>query len=158
METGTAEPPRRRIRNPKDFYGGLALMALGLVGWWGSLDLGGSKGVYFGAGTAPRLFSGLLILIAAAVTVTGVTKDGPALGGYPIRGPVFVSAAVLIFAAMITPLGLPLTSFITILVAAAASPETRWIESILWAAALSVASTLLFVTALGLSIPIWPSL
>jgi hypothetical protein len=88
----------------------------------------------------------------------GLMADGPAIGRYPVRGPLFVCAAILLFAAVIDPLGLPLTAFITILVAAAASPETRWIESIVWAAILSVASTLLFVTALGLSLPLWPKL
>ena len=146
----------RLIRGPRDFYGGLALMGLAVFAWWGSTDLSGSQGVHFGAGTAPRLFAGLLFLAGAAISATGLFRDGPRIGSFGLRGPLLVGAAIVLFAAAIRPLGLPLTSFLTILVASAASDETRWLECIVWACALSAACTLLFVHALGLSLPLWP--
>jgi putative tricarboxylic transport membrane protein len=150
------ERPRRRIRAPRDFFGGLALMAVAALAWWGARDLSGSQGVNFGAGTAPRLFAGLLFLTGAAVAAIGLLKDGPPIGRYGIRGPLLVGASIVLFAVGIRPLGLPLASFLTILVASAASDETRWLEGLVWAAVLSVFCTLLFVHALGLSLPLWP--
>ena len=59
-------PPRTgagfafKVRGPRDFYGGLALIGLAIVAIWASGDLPGTHGFAFGPGTAPRLFAGLL--------------------------------------------------------------------------------------------------
>ncbi|MEJ8570695.1 tripartite tricarboxylate transporter TctB family protein [Microbaculum marinum] len=147
---------KRIIRSPKDAYGGLALMLLAAVAWWGSLDLAGSQGTQFGPGTAPRLFAGLLFATGFAVMIMGLCKDGEKIERYGIRGPLLIGASVVLFAAAVGSFGLPVTAFFTILVASAASHETRWIEAIVWAAFLSIGCTLLFVFALGLSLPLWP--
>jgi putative tricarboxylic transport membrane protein len=158
MASGAETLSKRSIRSPKDFYGGLALMALAAVAWWASLNLPGSQGTHFGPGTAPRLFAGLLLLNGFAIMAMGLVKDGEAIESYGIRGPALVGASIILFAAAIGSFGLPITSFFTILVASAASRETRWLESVAWAAFLSIGCTLLFVYALGLSLPLWPDL
>ncbi len=144
------------IRSPKDFYGGLALVVLAVVAWWGSLDLPGSQGTHFGPGTAPRLFAGLLFATGFAILALGLLKDGEAIRSYGFRGPVLIGLSILFFATALDSFGLPITAFFTILVASAASSETRWLESIAWAAFLSFACTLLFKFALGLAFPLWP--
>ncbi len=144
------------IRSPRDFYGGIVLMVLAAVAWWGALDLPGSKGAQFGPGTAPRLFAGLLFAAGVATTVMGLVKDGEAIESYGVRGPVLIGSSIVLFAAAVASFGLPITAFCTILVASAASNETRWLESIAWAAFLSIGCTLLFIFALGLSLPLWP--
>ncbi len=152
-------PPGRgplSIRNKLDFYGGLALVGVALIAFWASRELQGSRGISFGPGTAPRLFAGLLAIAGAAIAVIGLLAKGPSLGRYAVRGPVLMTAAILVFAGTIRPLGLVVSSFITIIVACAASPETRWREAIAWAVALTVFCTLLFRYALGLTMPVWP--
>ena len=49
------------ITGPQDFVGGLALMGVALFALWASSDLQGMHGFSFGAGTAPRMFAGLLL-------------------------------------------------------------------------------------------------
>lgn len=147
-----------RIRNARDFYGGLVLVALALFAFWATRDLQGSRGLAFGAGTAPRLFAGLLVAVGLAVTLLGLLTSGPGVGRYAIRGPLLIFASVLAFAGTIKPLGLVVSTFITILVASAASAETRWREAFVWAAALSVFCAFLFIYALGLPLPLWPRL
>ena len=44
------------LRNPKDYFGGILLIALALFAFWASNDLPGMRGFAFGPGTAPRLF------------------------------------------------------------------------------------------------------
>jgi putative tricarboxylic transport membrane protein len=144
------------IRNPLDFFGGIALVVIALVAFWAARDLAGSRGISFGPGTAPRLFAGLLAAAGAAVVVLGLVAGGGGVGRYPVRGPVLVTAAILAFAALIGPLGLALSTFIAILVAAAASPETRWREAVPFAAALTFFCTLLFRYLVGLAVPVWP--
>jgi putative tricarboxylic transport membrane protein len=156
---GELDRPRRRaIGNPKDFYAGIALLALSATAFWASRDLSGSQGLTFGAGTAPRLFAGLLACVGALITVLGIVTRGAKAAGFAIRGPLLILASVLVFAGAVKPLGLVAATFITVLVTSAASPETRWREAIPWAAVLSAACSVLFVTLLGLPIDLWPHL
>ncbi len=148
----------RRIRNGRDFYGGLVLIAIAVFAWWTTGDLAGSKGLTFGPGTAPRLFAGLLAVAGVAVTLLGLLTDGPAVGRYAVHGPLLVFASVLVFAGTIKPLGLVIATFITILVASAASAETRWREIIPWAAALSAFCAVLFHYGLSLPLALWPAI
>lgn len=146
----------RLIRNPKDFYGGMALMALAVVAWWGSFDLSSLQGTHFGAGTAPRLYAALLFLVGGVIAASGLVRDGHPIERYGMRGPLLIAASMVLFATTIDKFGLPITSFLAILVASTASRETRWLESVLWAAFLAATCTLLFVFALGLPLPLWP--
>jgi putative tricarboxylic transport membrane protein len=144
------------IRNPQDFYGGLALLALALVAWWAQRTLPGQSGFAFGPGTAPRLFTFLLGLNAVAIMIHGVIVPGPRLERWAIRGPIFVTAAVMIFAGTIRPLGLVISTFLLVMVSAAGSNEVRWKETAIWAAVLSAFCSVLFPKVLNLPIPLWP--
>jgi putative tricarboxylic transport membrane protein len=157
-EPQQADAPRAtgRIRNPQDFYGGLVLIVFAAFALWASSDLTGIRGFQFGPGTAPRMFGILLGLMGVVITLVGYFTHGPVLQRYAVRGPLFVIAAILFFAAAIRPLGLVFTSFITIMIAAAASDEVRWKESTIWAAALTLFCSLLFKQALGLPLQFWP--
>ena len=134
------------------------MVALALFAFWATRDLAGSRGLAFGPGTAPRLFAGLLVVVGLIVTLLGIFTDGPAAGRYALRGPLLVLASVLVFAGTIKPLGVVVSTFITVLVAGAASAETRWRELIIWAAVLSAFCAFLFSYALGLPLPLWPRL
>lgn len=91
-------------------------------------------------------------ILASAVVLA--VASGFARGA--ARGPIFVVASVLIFAGTIRTLGLVIASFISIVVCAYATPEFRWRETILWAAALTIFCTLLFAYGLNLPFPLWP--
>jgi putative tricarboxylic transport membrane protein len=144
------------IRNPQDFYGGLALVGLALFALWASRDLPGMHGFAFGPGTAPRIFAALLGIIGGAVALIGYFTHGPALERYAIRGPVFITASILIFAATIRPFGLVIASFASIVASAAATPEVRWVETVIWAAVLTLFCSLLFPYGLNLPMQLWP--
>jgi putative tricarboxylic transport membrane protein len=146
----------RIIRNPQDFYGGLALAALALFAFWAGSDLPGMHGFSFGPGTAPRLFAGLLLAFGLGIAAIGYFTDGPALEAYGVRGPMMILVAIFAFAAMIRPLGLVVSSFLTFMIAATASAETRWIESTITAVVLTAFCTFLFPYLLNLPFQIWP--
>ena len=144
------------IRGPEDFIGGLALMGVALFALWASRDLQGMHGFSFGAGTAPRMFSVLLLALGFGVMLIGLLSKGPPLQKYHWRGPFFVSLAILSFAVSIRPLGLVLSAFASFMVAAIGSPETRWIEAIIVGALLTLGCSLLFPYALGLPFQLFP--
>lgn len=152
------QPPsvRKFVRNPQDFYGGLVLAAVAVFALWAGSDLPGMRGFAFGPGTAPRLFSGLLFGVSIAIAVLALISDGPPLEKWGIRGPVLFIASVVFFAATIRPLGLIIASFGSLVIAAAASKESRMLETIIWSAVLTLFCVLLFVYALKLPLQLWP--
>lgn len=144
------------IRNPQDFFGGLALVVLALVALWATRDLPGQQGFAFGPGTSPRLFAVLLGLIGAGIMVHGLLVLGPPLERWAIRGPLFVTGSVVLFAACIRPLGLVISTFLLVVVSAAGSAEVRWKETIAWAIALTAFCSVLFPYGLNLPMQLWP--
>jgi putative tricarboxylic transport membrane protein len=145
-----------KIRNPQDFWGGFVLVVFAIFALWAGSDLSGIKGFQFGPGTAPRMFAIMLGGMGVAIMLIGLLTDGPVLQRYALRGPVLVTAAILFFAVAIRPLGLVFTSFLTVLIAASASDEMRWRESVIWAAFLSAFCSVLFPKALGLPLQLLP--
>jgi putative tricarboxylic transport membrane protein len=194
-----------KIRNPRDFYGGLALVLLGIFALWASRDLPGMHGFAFGPGTAPRMFAGVLIALGIAVMAIGYLTEGAAIERYEIsapalinlayifavsaqtntirwvagalfaagiilavigmmgpnrqlvRGPLFITVSVLVFAVAIRPLGLVIASYFSIVAAAAATNEVRWIETLIWGAVLTAFCVLLFPIGLNLPLQLWPT-
>ena len=147
---------RGTIRNPQDFWGGLAMVAVALFALWASSDLPGMRGFAFGPGTAPRLFAVLLAITGAGVALTGFLTDGPPLERWGIRGPVLFIASVVFFGATVRPLGLIISSFCTLMIAASASNEVRWIESVIWSVVLTIFCVGLFIYGLNLPLQLWP--
>jgi len=171
MSEGVRTPPsgggfRFKVRGPRDFYGGLALIALAIIAIWTSGDLPGTHGFAFGPGTAPRLFAGLLAIVGALVALTGLLFDGPPIEKYAIRGPAWVLLAILAFAGMIRginvgpihvpPLGLVPSTFAAFIVSIFGSTEMRWVESLIAAVVMTAFCVALFVYLLQLPFQLWP--
>ncbi|MFZ1953360.1 MAG: tripartite tricarboxylate transporter TctB family protein [Pseudolabrys sp.] len=171
MSEGVRTPPngggfRFKVRAPRDFYGGLALIALAIIAIWTSGDLPGSHGFAFGPGTAPRMFAGLLAVVGALVALTGLFFDGPPIESYAIRGPAWVLLAILAFAGMIRginlgpltipPLGLVPSTFAAFMVSIFGSTEMRWLESLIAAVVMTAFCVGLFVYLLQLPFQLWP--
>jgi putative tricarboxylic transport membrane protein len=145
------------VRAPREFYGGLVLMGVAAFALWASRDLGGMRGFAFGPGTAPTLFAWVLMALGAAVAATGLVTSGPAIDRFHLRGPLFVTLSVVLFAWLVRPLGLVIASFLSILAAAGATPEARPLETLIWAAALTAFCSLLFPYALNLPMQMFPN-
>ncbi|MGA9193720.1 MAG: tripartite tricarboxylate transporter TctB family protein [Pseudolabrys sp.] len=171
MSEGVRTPPngggfRFKVRAPRDFYGGLALIALAIIAIWTSGDLPGSHGFAFGPGTAPRMFAGLLAVVGALVALTGLFFDGPPIESYAIRGPAWVLLAILAFAGMIRginlgpltipPLGLVPSTFAAFMLSIFGSTEMRWLESLIAAVVMTAFCVGLFVYLLQLPFQLWP--
>ncbi|MGY8706890.1 tripartite tricarboxylate transporter TctB family protein [Bradyrhizobium sp. 18BD] len=144
------------IRSAQDYVGGVILMALALFALWASSDLQGMRGFSFGAGTAPRMFGGLLVAMSAGIALSGLLVDGPGMSHYSWRGPLFVMVAILFFALAIRPLGLVVTAFASFMIAATGSHETRWLEAAIVGACLTLGCAILFPYVLGLPMPMFP--
>jgi putative tricarboxylic transport membrane protein len=157
---------RFKVRGPRDFYGGLALMGLAIIAILASGDLPGTHGFAFGPGTAPRMFASLLAIVGALVALGGLLFDGPPLDSYAVRGPAWVLLAILCFAAMIRgfklgfvslpPLGMVPSTFAAFMISIFGSSEMRWVESLIAATVMTAFCVLLFVYLLQLPFQLWP--
>lgn len=144
------------VASPQDAWGGLALIALAVFAVWASSDLPGQRGFAFGPGTAPRLFAGLLVILGIVISLMGLLMKGPEIGGYAIRGPMMVTASIVAFAFLIRDFGLVVSSFLTFMISATASTETRYVEATIMAVALTAFCVLLFVYLLNLPFQLCP--
>jgi putative tricarboxylic transport membrane protein len=145
-----------QIRNAQDFFGGAALIGLAIVAMLAAVDLPGMRGFAFGPGTAPRLFAMLLAALSGLVAFNGLVFDGPPLQKFYIRGPLFLTLSVFTFAATIRTLGLVIASYLTILVSAAATPDVKWRETLVWGVILTAFCSVLFPYGLNLPMQLWP--
>lgn len=152
-----------KIRAPRDFWGGLVLVALAAIAFWATRELPGMQGVAFGPGTAPRLFALLLAIFGGVIAVTGLLTDGPEIESFALRGPAFVLAGIGTFAVMmqgmffVPPLGLVLSSFAAFMISISGSREMRWLESLIAATAMTAFCVVLFSWALKLPFRLWPA-
>src|SRR5262245_34484710 len=161
MSESVSPPPKGRgfsfsIRSPRDFWGGLILVAVAILAIWAARDLPGQRGFAFGPGTAPRLFAGLLVGLGTLVALFGLLTDGAGVEKYEVRGPLLLISAILLFAAMIRPLGLVIASFVTFVISITGTKEMRVLEGLLGAAVMTIFCVLLFVYLLKLPFQLWP--
>ncbi|HEX7792228.1 MAG TPA: tripartite tricarboxylate transporter TctB family protein [Afipia sp.] len=147
---------RGLIKGPQDFYGGLVLVAVALFALWASSDLQGMRGFSFGPGTAPRMFAILLLALGAGVALMGLLFEGTPLQRYGVRGPLFVTLSILSFSVAIRPLGLIISAFLSFVIAALGTDETRWKETVVVGILLTIGCSLLFPYALGLPLDLFP--
>lgn len=156
---GRTESARSKpgIRGPRDFYGGLGLMAIALLALWASKALPGMSGFSIGEGTVPRILAVLLLAMGAGIALTGLMVKGEPLQRYGLRGLFFITLAVLVFSAAIRPLGLVISTFSSFIIAALGTPETKWIEALVVGALLTLGCSLLFPHVLGLPFDLFPT-
>jgi hypothetical protein len=95
-------------------------------------------------------------VVFAGVTAVIVLALAIALMRVVPRGPLFITAATIVFGVTVRPLGLVISSFVSMLISAYATEEIRWIEAIICAAVLTVFCSLLFPWGLNLPLQLWP--
>ena len=120
------ERARRRIENraPQDFAAGIALVLLALLAFWASAELGEGRFYSLGPALLPRLVASLIGIIGAGLVVSGLSKNGDAMGRWTLRGPLFIFISVAAFALSIRTVGLALAGPLVAVISGAASPET----------------------------------
>jgi putative tricarboxylic transport membrane protein len=160
-----------KVKGPREFFGGLVLIAIAIIALWASSELPGQHGFAFGPGTAPRIFAVLLAICGALIAVTGLLIEGPPIEAFAIRGPAYVLAAILSFALFIRgsnidlfgiafrvpALGLVPATFLAFMVSIFGSTEFRLLESLLAALAMTAFCVVLFVYLLQLPFQLWPA-
>jgi hypothetical protein len=147
-------PPRGSTRLSTNLLAGLSLVALALLALWSSADLEFGTRRALGPGALPRAVALLVLAGGVILTVGALVKRGAPLGRWPLRGPVFVSLAIIAFALTIRSVGLALAGPLVVFVSGGASAETRPLELAVFAVVMTAFCIGLFKYALGLPIPV----
>lgn len=142
----------------KDVAFGLFLTALALVAFAATAGLDMGTAADMGPGFVPRALTWVVLGLGAVFCVTGALKAAseplPAPAWRPL---IAILAAIGVFAALFSSLGLIAACVGSVLVAGTATGPVRWGRLVLFGPALATFSALLFVKGLGLPLQLWPS-
>ena len=140
----------------QDFFGGLVIIAVAVFAFWAGADLPVGTFGGMGPGMLPKGLAVLLGLLGALLILDARLEGGPRLERWSLRGPVFVLGAIVAFDLTVRPLGLVVAGPLAVIIAAFASDEVRWGETIVLGIVMTVFCIGLFKLALGLPIPLAP--
>jgi hypothetical protein len=140
----------------KDLLAGLVFIAFGLAFAYAASTYPLGTAIRMGPGYFPLVLGGLLALLGIIVVIEGVIAgEGEALGSVPWRGAILILGAVVFFGFTVRGLGLAPSIFVTVLLAAFASRRTGILAALAISVGLTALCLLVFVTALGLPLPLF---
>jgi putative tricarboxylic transport membrane protein len=122
----------------QDFVGGLVIIAVAAFAFWAGADLPIGTFGGMGPGMLPKGLAVLLGLLGALLALDARLEGGLRLERWSIRGPAFVLGAVVVFGLTVRPLGLVVAGPLAVIIAACASDEVRWGETLVVGAVMTV--------------------
>ena len=147
-----------RIRAPKDFWAGVMFCGFAAVALLAARGYSLGSAGRMGPGYFPLLLGVVLAGLGGILIVRSVVIDGEPLPRFRVLPLAIIAGAVCLFGLAIEPLGLVVSLAILVVLAAVAGLQFRLVETVALAVGLIVFSVGVFVYALGLPLPVWPSL
>ena len=111
---------------------------------------------HIGPGMIPMVLAAFLAFIGVLLILMWLRGDRGGTGRWPLRAPIFILGAAVLFGLAVRPLGLTVAGPLLVVVAAFASHETRWKEIVIFATGMTIFCVALFRYALTLPIPVAP--
>lgn len=147
------------IRNQRAFAVGTLFLLVAATFFIMSLDLARGTAARMGAGYFPWLLSMLLAGIGVAVIGTAIAPSvaRERLSAWDLKGLVWITGSVVLFAVLLDPLGLIGALLVLVMVSSRASPDFTWRGSLAAAAVLIVLCVGAFHYGIDLRIPLWPA-
>jgi hypothetical protein len=148
------------IRNQRAFASGALFLAFAVFFFVTALQYPAGTAAKMGPGYFPRALAIALAAIGLVVILSAVkpAAEAHALRQWDLKGLAWITGSVVLFGALLFPLGLVGALFVLVMVSSKASPEFTWTGALANAAVLIVLCLAVFVYGLGLPLPVWPSL
>jgi hypothetical protein len=102
-----------------------------------------------GPGYLPTVLAWIMAGLGAFLALRALLESGPGIEASLWRPQLFIVAAIVVFGLLIERFGLAPSVVIVTVVAALASSEMRWIETLILSIGLAILCVLLFVKVLG---------
>jgi hypothetical protein len=144
-----------KIQNPRRLYAGLLIAVFGLAGVFFARNLQFGTAAAMGPGFLPTICSWMIVVFGVLIMTKAFTEDVELIEPPVPRPVLMISLSIGLFALLVDRAGLGITVFVTAFVASYAGPA-KFVETLILSAATAVATVILFVTILGLTIPVWP--
>lgn len=143
-----------KIRNGRDFVGGVTMICVGLLFLWFGRELEVGDSFRMGPGYFPTMLSLILLVIGTMIIVQSLMVDAEASEPevWNWKAYSLVVAAPIGFGLLLSGLGLAPTIVLLIAGAGAASRYANWRHSILLGLFLAVCSVLVFTKLLSLPV------
>jgi putative tricarboxylic transport membrane protein len=142
--------------NLPDLAFAVFLVALGAFAFALAGELSVGTAASMGPGYVPRALALIIMVYGLALGVRALFRARQAFPPIERRPFLLIAAAVALFALMLPRAGLALTSFAVVVCAGFAAYDVRLRENAVLGVALAAFAVVLFVSVLGLPIPVWP--
>jgi putative tricarboxylic transport membrane protein len=140
-----------------DIWAGLLIALFGALGVWFSLDMRLGSAISMGPGYFPLLVFSCIVVLGLLIAGKGVRGSNVEFGRPLWRPIIIISLALLAFWAFIDTLGFVVASTALMLIAIKAQDKLKWPQALVFTAITVALASLLFVQALGLPFPLWPT-
>lgn len=140
-----------------DVFAGSLFCLFGAATVWFALRLGFGTAGRLGPGAFPTLLGYGLILTGLAVALRGFLRAGAAIERIAWRPLVAILGGLIVFGLMVPRLGLVIATILAAVIARLGQRPVKAVETAILAVSLAVFVAAVFVWALGVSIPVWPT-
>jgi hypothetical protein len=144
-----------KVKSPQDFWAGLLFLVIGCLALWLGRGYAFGTATKMGPGYLPTVLSWALVLVGAFLALRALALEGPPIEASLIRPQIFILLAIVVFGLLIERVGLAPAIIVVTLIAANASREIRWTETLAVAVGLAVLCVGLFIYLLGQPLAIW---
>lgn len=148
-----------RIRSQENFWSGVMFLALGTGFATVASQYQMGTAARMGPGYFPFWLGVILALLGAFIALGALSpKAQPTtVARFDWRAVGLIVGAVVLYGALMHPLGVYLATFILVVSSSYASHEFNWKVAVANAAALTLFVHVAFVKGLGLIFPLWPT-
>lgn len=148
-----------QLRNKQDFWSGVMFIAIGAGFAWKATSYSMGTAARMGPGYFPFWLGLVLALIGAIVLIGSLSKKATetTIDRFDWRIVVLVVGSVILYGAVLRPLGLYASVFLLVVVSSFASHEFNWKIAVANGIFLVIFSYLAFIKGLGLIFPLWPA-
>jgi Tripartite tricarboxylate transporter TctB family len=146
------------ILNNKDVWAGLMLIAIGAAAIFLARNYTFGTALRMGPGFFPVALGALLILFGLYILASGLREGTPLEASWSPRALIVLPLALILFGVLMQYAGFVPAMLVLIFASAAASTEFRFVEVLLFAAALTALCVAVFIWGLGLPYPLFGGL
>jgi Tripartite tricarboxylate transporter TctB family len=147
--------PANELMNNKRFLSGLMFLGIGGVAIYMAQDYPMGSALRMGPGYFPIVLGGLMGLFGIYELILGIMKSDPVKGNWSVRALIVLPLAAVVFGIMMEKLGFVIALVALIFVSAAASREFKFLEVLISAVVITLASVGVFIYGLGLPYPLF---
>jgi hypothetical protein len=138
----------------KDFWTGLMLIATGGAAMFIARDYSFGTTLRMGPGYFPTVLGAIIVAFGIYLAVKGLRSSDKIEGGVSFRALIVLPLALVVFGFLIERAGFVPALAILIFMSAAAGPQFRLVEVLLFTVVLTVLCVAVFVWGLGLPYPL----